>query len=166
MVRTSDYLWAFGGGLYNTSFLWSIRKEKWINGPTLPSTISEGCGLQLDVHQTILYTFSTHPNSTCIDKWMYNWNLQLWNLTDCFIDLPDSFYKHTIGGLTCSSFWDKSGYLYQLLHVSNGFEKDRFYFINHNQQIIGHTIKESSKTCFVELRKVGKICCSFLFQFL
>lgn len=108
VVQTSEHVWTLGGDTRRTA-LWSFRKEKWIQGPLMPSEIIDGCGVPLNrTHVTIL-SFHWHRPG-CIQAWTFDFANRAWVYKNvCQIELEFPMINAGMPSLECSSFLNKRG---------------------------------------------------------
>ena len=106
--------------LSTKSRVWSIGRQKWIKGPMMPYPIECGCGASLNRTHVVIFTLpllpptkSSSDNNTCIGKLTLDANLLKWiNVDPCFIPL-DAMVNKFHNTIQSSTFFDKSGKMYQ-----------------------------------------------------
>ena len=136
-VRVGNYFWIFGGfdpfhylGHYtvpsNTTLIWSISKQKWINGPTLPYGFYGGCGIPLNRSTVLLLVDSflwENEYPSCIHAWVYDFEAQKWHLQGCYDESLPYLYPldYTWLFMTCGHTYDKEQKLKILMWIYNSF---------------------------------------------
>ena len=120
VVRTSKYLWLLDGcdpQLHHAlhpcrtgSRLWSIKRHRWLKGPTLPYAVFDGCGVSMNrTHAQLFIIPATQSDTNCIDKWIYNFEIEKWKLTqECFLKMIENFHTSNNGQmLSCTAIFNK-----------------------------------------------------------
>ena len=105
-VRVGNIFWIFGGFggiqsvfwdiLDNKTLIWSMTKQKWLEGPILPHGFFGGCGIALNRSTVMLLV---HPSKgvdeVCIHAWIYDFQVQNWQLQNCFDENLSQLLKQT-----------------------------------------------------------------------
>ena len=152
ILRAGNFAMVFGGmdqlpsdnmvtnGCTLTTALWSIKRQRWIQGPDLPpkilgcSSISTGFALNKTNVMVLfwedLYTdmFSFFgPKDACIDAYSFSFDTFQWNFVKkCLLTAENIpiMRSHTI--LTCTTYYDKFSRLYV----------DIFFIIKKSEHVI------------------------------
>ena len=135
-VRVGNIFWIFGGlrnkkhdfGIEsdwdiisnNTkTLIWSMTKQKWLEGPMLPQGFFGGCGIALN-RSTVMLLVHFKNVEVCIHAWIYDFQAQKWQLQNCFDDNLSQLLKQTN--------LDQSGLFFSCGHTYGGK--------NHNLNIL------------------------------
>ena len=138
-VRMGQYLWIFSGqdsqnqetgnvyGYIQKTFLWSIKKSRWLAGPKLPQNIANGCGLALNrSHAQLLVNsvdnlrlegmtcLSGQECDSCVKSWIFNFETWFWTFENaCLFNIPepdpDEWLKTSLKHeMSCTQFQGKN----------------------------------------------------------
>ena len=133
ILRIGNFVMIFGGlpkmetGLMNyqemnmewtsTTAIWSIKRQRWIQGPALPRkiidrfSISTGFAVNRTVGVILVSRSPDEQKAGCIDAYTFSFDNLQWNdVNECFVVAKNTYGLHTY--LTCSTYFDRLARLY------------------------------------------------------